>query len=606
MSVQPESPPESDERPSEDSVDTDRLAEPGPTVRRRAKATAPASPAPESDEANNDAVAAEPVADDKQEPAADADGEGKAGEQADSAPDGVSASPSLDSLIGQDPELLADEEHEGTATDDPNLSSPESEDVAAELNMDFASLLEASGGVAAVKPGERVTGTIVSISGETVFVDIGGKSEASLDRRELLEEDGSCPFAPGDSIEAQVIRASGEELRLSYGALKANRLSEFLEDAVSGKIPVEGKVVGFNDGGLEVRIGGRRAFCPRSQVDLRPGGELSSHVGKTYRFLVTQFEKTGRNLVVSRRSCLELDSKERLAETMERLEVGALFTGAVRKIMPFGVFVDLGGVDGLVHISELSWGRVEDPSEVVSEGQEVQVKVLGVDEKSDRISLSLRQAGDDPWASVADQFSERQTVTGKVTRLADFGAFVELDKGIEGLVHVSEIDWNRRINHPREALKVGEEVTVAVLEVDGDRKRISLSIKQAGDDPWSGLGDDVKKGAELDVVVEKVADFGIFCVVAPGVTGLLPNSHTVAVRGANLRREFKPGKSVRVQVIDMDKKRRKITLSMRALDEAGGGAELKAYKKQVDKQQNEAPSAFALAFAAANEKKNKS
>ncbi|HCP44594.1 MAG TPA: 30S ribosomal protein S1 [Deltaproteobacteria bacterium] len=601
MSVQPESPPESDERPSEDSVETDEVAQPNPAVRRRAKATAASSPGVDVAESENaegqkGSIAAEPegaTSEVPSESAADAT-EGQASDKT-----------SLDSLIEQDPELLGADEHEGKASEDPNLNSAESDAVAADLNADFASLLESAGGVAEIKPGQRIQGTIVSISGETVFVDVGGKSEASLDRRELLDEDGTCPFKPGDSIEAQVIRASAEELRLSYGALKAHRLSEFLEDAVGSKVPVEGKVVGFNDGGLEVRIGGRRAFCPRSQVDLRPGGELSSHVGKTYNFLVTQFEKTGRNLVVSRRSCLELESKEKLAETMGRLEPGALFSGTVRKIMPFGVFVDLGGVDGLVHISELSWGRVEDPSEVVSEGQEVQVKVLGVDEKSDRISLSLRQAGDDPWSSVSDQFSEGQSVTGKVTRLADFGAFVEVDKGIEGLVHVSEIDWNRRINHPREVLKVGDEVSVAVLEVDTSRKRISLSIKQAGDDPWSGLGAEVKKGAELDVVVEKVADFGVFCVVAPGVTGLLPNSHTVAERGANLRREFRPGKSVRVQVIEMDKKRRKITLSMRALDEAGGGADLKAYKKQLDKQQDEAPSAFALAFAAANEKKKK-
>lgn len=599
MSVQPESPPESDERPSADSVETDEVAQPNPAVRRRAKATAASSPGADVAEPENAADPEEAIAAEPEGATSEVASESAADATEGQAPDKTS----LDSLIEQDPELLGADEHEGKASEDPNLNSAESAAVAADLNADFASLLESAGAVAEIKPGQRIQGTIVSISGETVFVDVGGKSEASLDRRELLDEDGTCPFKPGDSIEAQVIRASAEEFRLSYGALKAHRLSEFLEDAVRSKVPVEGKVVGFNDGGLEVRIGGRRAFCPRSQVDLRPGGELSSHVGKTYSFLVTQFEKTGRNLVVSRRSCLEIESKEKLAETMGRLEPGALFSGTVRKIMPFGVFVDLGGVDGLVHISELSWGRVEDPSEVVSEGQEVQVKVLGVDEKSDRISLSLRQAGDDPWSSVSEQFSEGQSVTGKVTRLADFGAFIEIEKGIEGLVHVSEIDWKRRINHPREVLKVGEEVTVAVLEVDTSRKRISLSIKQAGDDPWSGLGAEVKKGAELDVVVEKVADFGIFCVVAPGVTGLLPNSHTVAGRGANLRREFRPGKSVRVQVIEMDKKRRKITLSMRALDEAGGGADLKAYKKQLDKQQDEAPSAFALAFAAANEKK---
>jgi len=470
--------------------------------------------------------------------------------------------------------------------------------------QDFATLLKAHGGLSKLKPGERVKGTILSISGSSAFVDVGGKAEATIDRKELLDASGELLHKVGDELEASVIKNSDGVVHLSLGALQAQLLSEMLSSAVETGIPVDGRVTGFNEGGLEVRVGGRRAFCPRSQIDTYGAGALQDYVGRDLTFVVTKYEESGRNLVLSRRQLLERQSKEMAEQTRGTLAVGAVVDGVVRKVMPFGAFVDLGGLDGLVHVSEISWSRVEDPSEVVSAGQQVKVKVLKLDGGKDRISLSLRQAGDNPWDGIKGRYEAGSTYTGSVSRLTEFGAFVDLEDGVEGLVHVSEIDWNKRIKHPSEVLEVGQEITVSVKEVDAKRKRLSLSMKRVGPDPWAEVAGGLKVGTELEVTVEKVADFGIFCTIAPGVTGLLPNSQAIVARSGNIRREFQPGKTVKVGVLALDRRARKVTLSQRALEESGGIADYKAYRKQVEKEQADQPSALAMAFAAAQQDKN--
>ncbi len=455
--------------------------------------------------------------------------------------------PSLDQLLGRHSPLLSDEKHAGSALDAADLGA--AEQVAAELNEDFAALFAAEGGMTEFKPGDRIRGTIVSITDADVFVDVGAKSEAWLSRRELCDPSGKLLFELGSDIEAQVIRADGEGIRLSYGALQARMLSEQLADAATSGIPVEGRVEGFNEGGLEVRVGNRRAFCPKSQIDRSIGDDLSVHVGRTYRFIVRQYDETGRNIVLSRRVLLEREAKEQATETRKLLQVGAVLDGRVRKVMPFGAFVDLGGVDGLVHISEMSWERVEDPNTVVKEGDAVQVKVLKMDGKRDRIGLSMRQAAGDPWNGLTDRYEASKTYTGTVTRLADFGAFVALEPGIEGLIHISEFDWTRRISHPREVVKEGEQVEVLLLEIDPRKKRMSLSIKQAGEDPWkAGMGE-VSVGDRITVTVEKVADFGVFAIITPGVTGLVPNREMNTSRDANHRQMFKPGAQFEVETL---------------------------------------------------------
>ena len=508
----------------------------------------------------------------------------------------------LDDLIGSDPSLLGETELQGDALEATDLGD-DADAIAAELNQDFAALLADAGGLAEFKIGDAVRGTIVSITQDAAFIDVGGKSEAYLERRELLDAKGELTLQVGDELTAQVVALEGEGLRLSRGALKAREVSQLLEEAAANKLPVEGKVVGHNQGGLEIRLGGRRAFCPRSQVARDFSEDLESHVGRTYRFIVTRFDPTGRKLVVSRRMVQEAEAKELAVETRGILEIGAVVDGTVRKVMEFGVFVDLGGLDGLVHISEISWSRVEHPKEVVKQGQTVRVKVLKIDSGRDRISLSMKQAEAGPWEGAAEQFEVGQTYKGKVTRLADFGAFVELAPGLEGLVHVSELDWKRRVNHPREVVQEGQEVEVSLLELNVSRKRLSLSVKQAAGDPWKDVAEGIKVGQKIQVHVEKVEKFGVFCVIKDGVTGLLPNSHTEAPRGAQLRRSFRPGQKLEVTVIDMDRRRRKITLSQKGEGADGHAGDLKAYQKQLRQEQKAAPSAFALALQAARDKK---
>ena len=573
--------------------------EPKPVVRRRRRTRA-VSGAGDSPEACAEAEAQD-VAEVTTEVAAPAEPAPAADSSA--APPVSAVRDGLSALLAQKSDVLAAEAHSGDALSESDVEEAVKASEGPAQEQDFATLLAAHSRILSFKPGQKVAGTIVSISASFGFVDLGSKTEATIDRRELLGEDEELLYSVGQQLEASVIKVSGASVELSLGALKAQVLSEFLESAVESRLPVEGRVTGFNEGGLEVRVGGRRAFCPRSQIDNYGAGALEDYVGRDLSFLVTKYEASGRNLVLSRRQLLERQSVEMAASTMSTLEVGAVVPGVVRKVLPFGAFIDLGGVDGLVHVSEISWSRVEDPAEVVSAGQQVSVKVLKIEPEKDRISLSLRQAGDDPWQGVKGRYQEGETYTGTVSRLTDFGAFVDLADGVEGLVHVSEIDWSKRIAHPSEALEVGQEITVTVKEVDAKRKRVSLSMKRVGPDPWAEVAGGLKVGAELEVTVEKVADFGVFCTIVPGVTGLLPTSQAIVGRSGNIRREFQPGKTVKVGVLALDRRARKVTLSQKALEEGGGIADYKAYRKKVEKEQGGEPSALALAFAAAQQDK---
>ena len=469
--------------------------------------------------------------------------------------------------------------------------------VAAEMSADMAELLASGTGMADLKPGDRVRGTVVGVVGDNVLIDVRGKSEGFIDKRELMGPGGQMITDVGQELEAQVVAVDASGIRLSYGAVQALRLSEQLESAAANNLPVKGKVVGYNKGGLEVKLGGRRAFCPASQVDRNFSEDMSGHVGQSYTFLITRFDPTGRRIVISRRAWMEREAKELASQTRQMLEPGAVLAGTVRKVMEFGAFVDLGGIDGLIHVSELSWDRVEHPKDVVSEGQQVMVKVLKIDTARDRIALSMKQAAGDPWKDVEGTFEVGGSYDGKVTRLTNFGAFVELGPGLEGLVHVSEIDW-KRIRHPGDVLEVGQTVTVRVLELELKRRRLSLSIKQGVEDPWSTLADGLKVGREIEVVVEKVADFGIFCTVGDGVTGLMPNSLTDTPRGSNLRRKFKIGATIKVFVEAIDRRQRKITLSRKQSSE-GGNKDYKDYLKAQKKAQGDGMSALAMALQSA-------
>ena len=335
--------------------------------------------------------------------------------------------------------------------------------------------------------GDKVRGKVVSIGQDHVFIDLGAKSEGAMDVEELTDADGQLSVAVGDAIEAVVIREDEQTGTLLLGGKAGRRFhgGEELEHAFRHRLPVEGQVTGVTKGGVEVQIAGARAFCPASQLDLRYIEDLESFVGQQLAFRITRYEGGKRvNLVVSRRDLLEEEQRALAEQTRARLEVGAVLQGTVTALKDYGAFVDLGGVEGMVHISELAFGRVEHPEEVLNVGQAVEVAVLRI-EKTDnpkhpeKIALSIRALAKDPWQDVAERFPVGARVKGAVTRLQPFGAFIELEPGVEGLVHVSELGAGRRVSHPHEVLNAGEEVEATVLSVEPDKRRIGLSLATA-------------------------------------------------------------------------------------------------------------------------------
>nr|MEE4268411.1 S1 RNA-binding domain-containing protein [Candidatus Krumholzibacteria bacterium] len=354
-----------------------------------------------------------------------------------------------------------------------------------ESRQEFADMLEASsaGELTSLKPGDKVSGTIIQIGDIDAFVDCGGRNELPMAVAELKDEEGQLKHAVGDEITAHV-QKSPDGLKLTMAINLKEAGSKALQDAYDAGTPVEGKVTQTNKGGFSVDLGGLRAFCPFSQIDVRRADNPEIFVGKTYKFKILELSEDGRNVVVSRRALVQAERESQAEETRASIALGDVREGVVTRLVPFGAFVDLGGIEGLVHISQISHQRVGDPSDVLREGQEVKVKVLELQNlgmgRSERISLSMKALASDPWPDTANNVTPGTDVTGTVTRLVDFGVFVQLQPGVEGLIHISELA-NRRIIHPREILNENDEITVRILDVDLDRRRISLSRRQASD-----------------------------------------------------------------------------------------------------------------------------
>jgi small subunit ribosomal protein S1 len=337
--------------------------------------------------------------------------------------------------------------------------------------------------------GDRITGTIVSIGRDAVFVDLGAKSEGTLDLEQVMDEDGNVLVEVGQAIEATVLKKDDRagSLVLRTRMTRSHRGLEELEQAFANELPVEGVVSATNKGGFEVQIGGLRAFCPVSQIDSKFVEDTEQFVGQRFSFRITKIEGGKRpNIVVSRRAILEEENRERAAQTRETLEVGAVLRGVVSSIKDYGAFIDIGGLEGMVHISELAFGRVNHPSDVLAPGQELEVVVLRIEKTGDprrpeKIALSVRALDADPWQDAGDRFAPGTRIAGTVVRVQPFGAFVELAPGVEGLVHISELGAGRRVNHPREVVKVGDKVEATVLRVELDKRRIALSLAAAGE-----------------------------------------------------------------------------------------------------------------------------
>lgn len=439
----------------------------------------------------------------------------------------------------------------------------------------FAAMFEAQSTPGAhLSPGQRVTVTVVAVTSDTVFVSTGSKVDGIVERSELEENGGETPQV-GDTLDLYVVTVSAQEVRLSKMMRGAGGLAA-LEEAKDARLPVEGKVQAIVKGGFAVEVMKRRAFCPLGQMDLRPVEDPESFIGKTLPFIITKLEKGGRNIVLSRRVILEEEQAENREAFLSGVAVGDVIEGTVVRLAPFGVFVELAtGVEGLIHLSELAWGRVAQADEVASVGDKIRVKILDIatTEKGPRISLSSRQVMDDPWKTVEGRIHEGEIVTGKVVRNAAFGSFVEVLPGIDGLIHISELSYERRVNKPDEILAVGETVSVKIKEIDLEKKRLSLSLRDVGGDPWEGVAEDFPIGGEITGTVEKRAPFGVFITLRPGVTGLLPASAISSARDKGGMDKAKEGDSVQVFVREVDMVNRKVTLGLADSGEPREGRE---------------------------------
>lgn len=413
--------------------------------------------------------------------------------------------------------------------------------------------------------GDKVKGEIISIGRDTVFVNTGTKIDGAADKNELLDENGELPFQTGDSLELYVVAMDENEIRLSKALSGVGGLN-LLMDAFENKLPVEGKIKGQCKGGFEIEIMKRRAFCPISQVDVKYVENPEEYVGAVHHFLITRLEEKGKNIVVSRRQLLEEDLQKSRAEFMKNVNTGDIAEGRVTHLAPFGAFVELfPGVEGMVHISELSWSRVEKTEDAVQPDDAVKVKILrmepGKKEGELKISLSIKQAGTDPWEQADHLFKPGDKIKGKVTRLAPFGAFVEIEPGLEGLVHISEMSYARRINRPEDVVSEGETVDVMVKEIDMEKKRISLSIKDAAGDPWIGITERYAAGQQLQGTLEKKEKFGYFISLEPGITGLMPKSKISESGKKDEIANLKIGDTLRVTIAEIQEDARRISLS---------------------------------------------
>jgi small subunit ribosomal protein S1 len=432
----------------------------------------------------------------------------------------------------------------------------------------FAELFEkySSGMSEDVQVGDKIKGRIISIGKDTVFMDTGTKIDGAVDITELMDAEGNCPHALGDELELYVTAVTESEIILSRAISGIGGINQ-LRDACTQKIPVEGKISSTCKGGFNVEILQKRAFCPISQLDMVRIDAPEDYVGRSYPFLITRFEENGRNIVVSRRELLKQQQDAEQQQVYDKLTIDSEWDGRVTRLMPFGAFLDLGfGVEGMVHISELGWSRVETPQEVVQVGDTLRVKVIGLKEPAEgkdrvKISLSAKQVQGNPWDSLEGKFAVGDIVEGKVTRCAKFGAFVEIAPGIEGLVHISEMSYEKRILNPEEIVKPQDKVSVSIKELDLKKRRISLSIRETQADPWISFKDNFAAGQSITGKLEKKEKFGLFISLAPGVTGLLPQSKINQSTDRAAFEKLKVGDPVTVTIEEIKFAEKKVSLA---------------------------------------------
>jgi len=433
----------------------------------------------------------------------------------------------------------------------------------------FAALFEESLARKEMRVGEVITAEVISVDANHIVVNAGLKSESYILTEEFFNDRGEIEVKPGDFVQVAIdaLEDGFGETRLSRD--KAKRLAAWmdLEQALEKGTQVQGLINGKVKGGLTVMVNGIRAFLPGSLVDIRPVKDTSPYENKVMDFKVIKLDRKRNNVVVSRRAVLEASQGAERQALLSSLQEGAVVKGIVKNITDYGAFVDLGGIDGLLHITDLAWRRVKHPSEVLAVGDEVEAKVLKFDQEKNRVSLGMKQLGEDPWVGLSRRYPQGTRLFGKVSNLTDYGAFVEIEQGIEGLVHVSEMDWTNKNVHPSRVVQLGDEVEVMVLEIDEDRRRISLGMKQCKANPWEEFSMNYKKGDKVKGQIKSITDFGVFIGLPGNIDGLVHLSDlSWNATGEEAVRKYKKGDETEAVVLSIDVERERISLGVKQLD----------------------------------------
>jgi small subunit ribosomal protein S1 len=436
------------------------------------------------------------------------------------------------------------------------------------MTESFAELFEQSLANQRIRPGMILTGLVVDVTPDVVIVNVGLKSEAVIPLEQFKNERGELEVKPGDSVEVALdsVEDGTGETRLSREKAKRARTWTRLEEAFNKSEIVTGVITGRVKGGFTVEIENVRAFLPGSLVDVRPVRDTSYLENKPLEFKVIKLDQKRNNVVVSRRAVVEQEFSAERSALMENLQEGAVVRGSVKNLTDYGAFVDLGGIDGLLHITDMAWKRVKHPSEVVKVGDEIDVRILKFDRERSRVSLGLKQLGADPWENISRRYPPHTRVFGKVTNIADYGAFVEIEDGVEGLVHVSEMDWTNKNVNPAKVVHTGQEVEVMVLDVDEERRRISLGLKQCQANPWKEFAENYNRGDKVSGQIKSITDFGIFIGLQGNIDGLVHLSDiSWDVPGEEAVRNYSKGQQIEAMVLSIDPERERISLGIKQL-----------------------------------------
>ena len=450
------------------------------------------------------------------------------------------------------------------------------------MSESFAELLEESLNTSEMKPGAVIEAEVVDINGDYVIVNAGLKSESEIPASQFRDSEGAVQVNIGDRVEVAIetVEDGYGNTRLSRERARRAKSWEALESAFADQSIVKGFLTGKVKGGFTVSMDEVRAFLPGSLVDVRPVTDTVFLENKELEFKVIKLDRVRNNVVVSRRAVVEKEMEVERAELLQNLEEGQIMKGIVKNLTDYGAFVNLGGLDGLLHITDIAWKRVKHPSDVLEVGQELDVRVLKFDRERNRVSLGLKQLGEDPWADIARRYPESTRIFGKITNITDYGVFVELEEGVEGLVHVSEMDWTNKNVHPSKVCHLGDEVEVMVLEIDSERRRISLGIKQCTPNPWEEFAATHNKNDRITGQIRSITDFGVFIGLDGGIDGLIHLSDLSWDRpGEDITREFKKGDEVTAVVLAVDPDRERISLGIKQAQEDPFGAYVSANPK---------------------------